>query len=302
MEPVEEPTAGLSVGSPPAWRHQSGAREREGTREVGVGFERMTIMRKTIELAAVLLAGAVAGLTACGEDEPAAKNAENAASLDSTEATLPPFELESDLPPSVREAVLKPFTGDLDEIVKRRAVRLGVTFNRTFYFVDRGAQRGIAYEYGRLMEARLNKRFKTNTSNRIQVIFLPLPREMLLSALTDGKVDLVAAQIPVTPELEKYVSFSDPTRMNVNQILVTGPGAPAIASIDDLSGHEVFARTLGGYHQSLVEFNEKFKAQGKAPMNIREAPRQLEDDDLLEMVNAGLIPAIVVDDYLARFW
>jgi len=34
----------------------------------------------------------------------------------------------------------------------RRAVRVGVTFNRTFYFVDRGAQRGIAYEYGQLME------------------------------------------------------------------------------------------------------------------------------------------------------
>ena len=28
----------------------------------------------------------------------------------------------------------------------------------------------------------------------------------------------------------------------------------------------------------------------------------LEDDDLLEMVNAGLIPAIVVDDFLADFW
>jgi membrane-bound lytic murein transglycosylase MltF len=259
----------------------------------------MTIMWKTIELAAVLFVGAVAGLTACGEDKSAAKIAE---SVDSTEATLPPFELESELPPAVREAVLKPFTGDLDEIVKRRVVRLGVTFNRTFYFVDRGAQRGIAYEYGRLMEARLNKRFKTGTSNRIQVVFLPLPREMLLPALTDGKVDLVAAQIPVTPELEKYVAFSDPTRMNVNQILVTGPGAPVIASIDDLSGHEVFARTLGGYHQSLVALNEKFKAQGKPPIEIREAPRQLEDDDLLEMVNAGLIPAIVVDDYLARFW
>ena len=55
-------------------------------------------------------------------------------------------------------------------------------------------------------------------------------------------MDLVAAQVPVTPELEKHVDFSDPTRTNVNQILVTGPGAPAIASIEDLSGREVFAR------------------------------------------------------------
>ncbi len=37
-------------------------------------------------------------------------------------------------------------------------------------------------------------------------------------------------------------------------------------------------------------------------MLIEEAPANLEDDDLLEMVNAGLIPTIVVDDYLAVFW
>ena len=75
------------------------------------------------------------------------------------------------------EAVLKPFTGDLDTLVKRRVVRVGVTFNRTFYFIDRGVQRGIAYEYGQLMEARLNKHFHTRTGNRIHLIFLPLPRE-----------------------------------------------------------------------------------------------------------------------------
>jgi membrane-bound lytic murein transglycosylase MltF len=256
-------------------------------------------MRPRIELAAVLFVGAMAALTACGGDKPAA---EKSVVVEEAEVALPPFELESDLPPSVREAVLKPFTGDLDQLVKRRVVRIGVTYNRTFYFVDKGVQRGIAYEYGQLVQARLNKRFKAGTSNRIHVIFLPLPREMLPAALVDGKVDLVAAQVPVTPELKKYVEFSDPTRTNVNQILVTGPGAPAIASIEDLPGREVFARKLGGYHQSLVTLNEKFKAQGKAPMTIRESPPQLEDDDLLEMVNAGLIPAMVVDDYLAVFW
>ncbi len=202
----------------------------------------------------------------------------------------------------MREVLLKPFTGDLDEIVHRRVVRLGVTFNRTFYFVDKGVQRGIAYDYGRLMETRLNKRFKTGRSNKIHVIFLPLPREMLPSALTEGEVDLVAAQLPVTRELEKFVALSDPTRTNVNQILVTGPGAAAIGSVEDLSGREIFARKLGGYDQSLRTLNEKLNTQGKPAVTIREPPPYLEDDDLLEMVNAGLISAIVVDDYLAVFW
>jgi membrane-bound lytic murein transglycosylase MltF len=241
----------------------------------------------------------VVALTACGREKPAEQKAEP---IDEVETPLPPSDLETQLPPSVREAVLKPFTGDLDELVKRRVVRIGVTFNRTFYFVDKGVQRGIAYEYGQLMEDRLNQHFKTPLGNRIHVIFLPLPREMLLSALTHGKVDLVAAQVPVTPELAKYVDFSDPTRMNVNQILVTGPGAPTIGSVEDLAGREVFARKFGGYDQTLIALNERFKAEGKPLVVIRDVPPSLEDDDLLEMVNAGLIPTIVVDDYLALFW
>ena len=258
-----------------------------------------TIMRARIVLAAVLRVGAVVTLTACG-------GGKQAAPIEEAEAPLPPPDLETLLPPSVRAVVLKPFTGDFDELVRRRAVRIGVTFNRTFYFVDRGVQRGIAYEYGQHVEERLNKHFHTGISNKIHVIFLPLPREVLLSALVDGKVDLVAAQVPVTPELQKHVAFSDPTRMNVKQILVTAPGggdgAPAISTVEDLSGKEVFAREFGGYSKSLLLLNEVFKSQGRPPVMIREVPPNLEDDDLLEMVNAGLIPAVVVDDYLAVFW
>jgi membrane-bound lytic murein transglycosylase MltF len=244
----------------------------------------------------VLRLGTFVALAACGGggDKPEAQQ----------KAPLPPAELETGLPPSVRDAVLKPFTGDLDSLVKRRAVRIGVAFNRTFYFVDRGKPRGIAYEYGQLMQERLNRQYRTDNSNKIQVIYLPLPREMLLPALVEGRVDLVAAQVPVTPELQQHVAFSDPTRQNVRQILVTAPGggAPKIGSIEDLSGKEVFAREFGGYAQSVRALNERFKSEGRPPVVIREPPPNLEDDDLLEMVNAGLIPAIVVDDYLAVFW
>ena len=101
-----------------------------------------------------------------------------------------------ELPLSIREIVAKPFTGDLDEMVKRRVLRIGVTFNRTFYFIDKGVQRGVVYDYGTLMDERLNKHFQTGPSTKIHVYFVPLPRDMLLSALVRGKVDLVAAQSP----------------------------------------------------------------------------------------------------------
>jgi len=266
-------------------------------------------MMKTTS-AAVLLVGVALMATACGnqpeapaEQPPAASGAPTAeTAAEEAEDPLPPSEIETQLPPAVREVLLKPFTGDLDEMVKRRLVRIGVTYNRTFYFVDRGVQRGVAYDYGQLVEERLNKHLETRSASKVHVFFMPLPRDLLLSALVDGKVDLVAAQLTVTPEREKFVDFTDPTRMNVSEVVVTGPGAPPIASVEDLSGKTVFAREGSSYYQSLVALNEKLEAQGKPPVAIEAAPPNLEDDDLLEMVNAGLIPAIVVDDYLANFW
>jgi membrane-bound lytic murein transglycosylase MltF len=88
----------------------------------------------------------------------------------------------------------------------------------------------------------------------------------------------------------------------VSEIVVTGPGAAPVSSLDDLSGREVFVRTGSSYRESLVALNERFSRAGKAPAVIRETPPELEDEDLLEMTNAGLIPITVVDRHLADFW
>jgi membrane-bound lytic murein transglycosylase MltF len=205
------------------------------------------------------------------------------------------------LPEGARDLLDRPFTGDLDEMVKRRFVRAGVTFNRTHYFIDRGQQRGAAYEALMNFEEALNAHLKTGNL-KVHVAIVPLGRDALQSALLEGKVDLVAAQVTVTPERQKVVDFTNPTRTNVNEIVVTGPGAPAISSADDLSGQEVFVRAGSTYQESLEALNQRLQAAGKPPVVIKPAPVNLEDDDILEMVNAGLVPITVVDDYLAQFW
>ena len=113
---------------------------------------------------------------------------------------------------------------------------------------------------------------------------------------------MIAAMVTVRPELEAVAAFSEPTRTNVSQVVVTGPGAPTIASADDLAGQAVFVRKASAYYDTLSKLNEQLKARGKPAVVIDEAPDVLEDDDVLEMVNAGLAPITVVDDYLAEFW
>jgi membrane-bound lytic murein transglycosylase MltF len=231
---------------------------------------------------------------------PAGSSAAGSAST-ASEEPLPPPAYESALPEDMRTLVDNSFTGDFDEMIKRRIIRVAVPFNRSFYFVDKGVQRGLAYEYLVLFEEQLNK--KLNTGNlKVHVVPIPMPRDMLFPALDSGKVDMVVAQLTVTPERQKVVDFTEPTRRNVSEVVVTGPGAPAVAAVNDLSGQEVFVRRTSSYYESLQALNRTLEGQGKPPVSVREASESLEDDDLLEMVNAGLIPATVVDDYLAEYW
>ncbi len=210
-------------------------------------------------------------------------------------------EYEAVLPEGMKKLVDQKFTGDFDEMVKRRLIRIGVTFNRTFYFIDGGTQRGLSYEYATIYEDDLNKRLKTGNL-KVHVVLIAMPRDMLLPALQQGAIDSVVAQLTVTPSRQKLVDFSDPTRRDIDEVVVTGPGAPAVATVEDLSGQEVFVRKTSSYYESLVALNKRLEAAGKKPAHIELASESLEDDDLLEMVNAGLVPATVVDNFLADFW
>ena len=243
-------------------------------------------------------AAAPAGAPAAPAAAPEAPSSQGPGADGPIPATTSPLDV---LPEEVRLGLHKPFTGDFDEMVKRRAIRVAVTFNRTHYFVDKGQERGITYEALKAFESDLNTELKTGNL-KVHVVIVPLSRDLLYQALDSGTVDMVAAMVTVRPEAEKLVAFSEPTRTNVSEVVVTGPGAPPIATLDDLSGQRVFVRRTSFYRVNLERLNGQLKSRGKPPVVIEEAPDVLEDDDILEMVNAGLTPITVADDYLADFW
>src|SRR5207344_2083890 len=61
----------------------------------------------------------------------------------------------------------------LDEMIKRRSIRVGVTFNRTHYFIDRGQERGLTYEALKLFEKELNEDLKTGNL-KVHVVIMPM--------------------------------------------------------------------------------------------------------------------------------
>jgi membrane-bound lytic murein transglycosylase MltF len=255
-------------------------------------------------------------LCACGESSapqstPASPPASGApaAPTDIELVPLPASTPESHAPADTDDtmgidvsAVSRPWIGDFDGMVERRRIRILTPYSRTLYAVDKGVPQGIVQEIAAMLEQTLNKQLKTTSANKLYVVVIPTSRDALYESLAQGRGDIVVAGITVTPEFEKLVDFTIPTKEQVREIVVTGPGAPPLATAEDLAGQEVVVREGSVQAESLAKLNAAFKQQGRPPVRVRTVPTLLEDEDILEMANAGLVKITVVNDFYADFW
>lgn len=192
-------------------------------------------------------------------------------------------------------------TGDLDAMKKKRVIRALVVYNKMMFFLDKGQQHGVTYEALNNFEKFINTRDKTKHL-KYHVLFIPVRRDQLIPYLVQGRGDIAAANLTITPGRKKMVDFSAPLLENAKEVLVTGKKYPDIKSLDGLSGKTIHVRKTSSYYEHLQILNNKLEKSGKAPIKLIIEDEILEDADLLEMVNANLIPAIIVDDHKARFW
>ncbi len=191
--------------------------------------------------------------------------------------------------------------GDFDVMIERNAIRALVPMSKTFYFLDGARQRGISYEAMQLFEAQINENLGRGHV-RVHVVMIPVARDELIAGLIEGYGDIALGNLTITPARRELVDFSDAFLTDVAELVVTGPQSPELSSIDDLSGQEVMVRASSSYHESLQALNARFREEGRAEITLTLASEVLEDEDLLEMVNAGLIPIVIVDSHKAELW
>lgn len=187
--------------------------------------------------------------------------------------------------------------GDLDGMLERRMVRVLVPYNKMLYFHDKGRERGIVHDAGMELQKWLNRKYGRK-SMPITVMFIPSSRQYLLQNLVDGLGDIAAGNLTVTPSRLAIVDFTDPHPKPVNEIVVTGPSAPLLKNVSDLEEVDIYVRKSSSYYEHLVNITEKQNLN----FNLIPADEHLEDEDLLEMVNAGLLSLAVVDNHKAKFW
>ena len=212
---------------------------------------------------------------------------------------LAPTGLEEELPPAL--ASREPWTGDLDTMEEKRVVRVLTVYTPGRYYLDQGEEKGLVREMTTRLESFLNKRLQRKHV-RLHLVVIPVARNQLIPALLAGRGDIVMASLSITDERDDILDFTIPLTKPLSEILVTGPSAPQAGTIEDLSGQTVYVRHSSSYRESVEALNERLRAAGKEPVAIELVSELLEDDDLIEMVNSGLLPWAIVDDYKLQLW
>ncbi len=199
---------------------------------------------------------------------------------------------------------VKHWTGDFDAMVERRMIRALVPYSRTLYFTDRGRERGLSAELVRDFEKYLNQKLAKQLGKRpITIYLIPTTRDRLLPDLAAGLGDIAAGNLTVTDARLKTVDFVAPRdRKPVRELLITGPASPPISNLDGLAGKRVHVRPATSYNESVRLLSDRLVARGKPAIQIVPLPDALEDEDILEMLNAGLLEYVVVDDWKAKLW
>jgi membrane-bound lytic murein transglycosylase MltF len=244
-----------------------------------------------VAIAVVLLAGC----SSPAPTEPPPPAADDAASARKPFAAAAP---EPALTAEEIERLRAAGGGDLDDIRTRGHLRILVVPSRTEYAIDSGRQRGAVFNAGKALETFI-KLNAGGGENRIRVVFIPVRNDALVADLNAGHGD-IAANLLLTFARDDQVAFSEPVRKGVREVIVTGPGVPPIVSLEDVAGRAIHVRKSSDHHASLVRLNDQLAKVNKPMCKIVVADESLMDEDLVQLVNDGKIPATLVDAYVYR--
>lgn len=200
----------------------------------------------------------------------------------------------------ILDHVSDPWTGDLDGITRRGFIRILTVHNPLFFTFDGVEQRGLAPDIAQEFQKHLDEQIGSLRSPT--VVLIPVARDELLPGLIAGRGDIAAGNLTITPERSKIVDFASPTYPDINELVITGPAAAEVSSFDDLVAKGLHLRRSSSYFEHMKSFNDAREKAGKKAIPVETVDEYLEDHDLLDLVNASLLPAIVVDSHKAKFW
>ncbi|MFC3607019.1 MltF family protein [Stutzerimonas tarimensis] len=190
-----------------------------------------------------------------------------------------------------------PSVRDLAEIRRSGELRVLINQSRNSSGEVKGEAIGVEYVRLRAFVQHLNAQAPDGASISLKLI--PRAKDQLLGALLRGEGDLVA------PGELLEASGVAPSRAVVAQVplvLVTRQGTRVYQSLEQLSGRSVALAPGSAAGPRLARLNNELMARKKAPIVIEWVDPSLAVEDVLDMVQAGIYPATLVEQSIAERW
>ena len=206
--------------------------------------------------------------------------------------------------PTLQPANNEAWLGTYSQMLQRGVIRVAVPYDRTIYVNDKGVPKGVAIAMAKGMQAWINQQHAQELQGKNVVVkLIPSNTADLLDTLSSGKADMVIGDIGLYEHL--------PSNQNIvlrhavktdREVLVSGPSSAPLSRIEDLAGQTVYGGRNTNFRSTLEEINTKLRHQNKPPVNIIAPVGTLDGEDLLEMVDAGLIPYVIITSWKAELW
>ncbi len=190
---------------------------------------------------------------------------------------------------------------DLPEMLKRKTIRVLTTYSPSTYFIYEGRSYGFEYNLLKDYEKFINRRFPHRRIPAV-VEFIPVPENLLIPCLEMGIGDIVAAGMRRLPENLQTVVYTIPYLQGVSEVLITHRRAPVVNSLEELSGRKIHIQSGWQNSKTLRRIDARLLVKGRQPLQRTISSGILTSEDMLDLVNAGVIDLSIVESHIARLW
>ena len=191
-------------------------------------------------------------------------------------------------------------TRDLAQVRDSGVLKVLVNQSRNSSGEVKGEPIGVEYHRIRAFEQYLNRNALGRREIHLKII--PKAKDQLLGALLRGEGDLVAPGELLSLRGASSLSASAPLRKDVPVILVSRKGNHRYQRLEQLSGRSITLPAGSVAAEALRQVNQKLAERKLAPIVVEWVDPSLAVEDVLEMVQAGILPITAVEQPIAERW
>jgi membrane-bound lytic murein transglycosylase F len=182
--------------------------------------------------------------------------------------------------------IVDPVERDWSDIQQDGVLRMITRYNSSSYFIHRGVERGFDYE--------LLREF-ARSENLVLEVVIQREGENLIDHLNRGDGDVIAAHYVITDARSELVTFTTPYEKAPERVIATALVAPALTSLEKLSGMTFHVRKGSSGEAALKELQQK-----GISINIVTVGDDWDSEALMLAINNGEIEATVCDENLFK--